>query len=116
MLEAGFDGFIGKPFRLEQVCACLAALLGVEFIYAAPEEKSPEEAEIDWRTVELPTGLVERLWEAAEFRQVTRLEGCFQEMEQLGGEAGRLAAHLRALRQQHDMDSLLALLEGLRDA
>jgi len=116
MLEAGFDGFIGKPFRLEQVCACLAALLGGEFIYAAPEEKSPEEAEIDWRTVELPTGLVERLWEAAEFRQVTRLEGCFQEMEQLGGEAGRLAAHLRALRQQHDMDSLLALLEGLRDA
>jgi signal transduction histidine kinase/CheY-like chemotaxis protein len=116
MLEAGFDGFIGKPFRLEQICACLAALLDAEFIYTPPDEVPPEEAEIDWRTVELPTGLVEQLWEAAEFRQVTRLESCFQEMEQLGEEAGRLAAHLRALRQQHDMDSLLALLEGLRDA
>jgi len=116
MLEAGFDGFIGKPFRLEQVCACLAALLEVEFIYAAAGDVPPEDAETDWRTVELPTDLLERLREAAEFRQVTRLENGFQEMEQLGGEAGRLAAHLRSLRQQHDMDSLLALLEGLRDA
>ena len=44
---------------------------------------------------------------------MTRMEACFREMEQLSGEAGRLAAHLRELRQQHDMGAILTLLEEM---
>ena len=34
--EAGFDHFIPKPFRFEQVCECLKRLLDVDFEYDSP--------------------------------------------------------------------------------
>ena len=114
-LEAGFDEFIGKPLRLEQVCDCLSRLLGVEFIQAEMKEDEVE-TPMDWSETKLPTELVESLCEAVEFRQVTKMEAYFQELQQLGDEAGRLAAHLRQLRKRHDMDSILEILRGMRHA
>ena len=111
VLTAGFDGFIGKPFRFEDVCRCLAELLQAEFIYDQEDGASPL-AE-DWSGLALPADLTVRLQEAAEFRQVTQLEACFRELEQLDPRAARLAAHLRGLRQRHDMDAILTLLEGI---
>ena len=63
--------------------------------------------------VQVPPALLERLVEATEFRQVTQLEAGLQELEQLGEEAHRLAAHLRALRQDLQMDEIEAILQTL---
>lgn len=41
-METGFDAFLGKPFRIEEVCACLQKLLTVEFDYADDSKKVDE--------------------------------------------------------------------------
>ena len=111
VVEHGFDGFIGKPFRFEQICRCLADLLAVEFTYAA--EPMEDTTPADWRGGQVPSGLMARLLEATEFRQVTQLEAGLQELEQLGEAARRLAVHLRGLRQELQLDEIQTVLESL---
>lgn len=113
MLGLGFDRFIGKPFRFEEVCLVLAELLGVEYLYAEDETGPERDDGADWRDIAVPAALVERLREAAEYRMVTQLEAALGELEGLGADQAGLAAQLRRLRQRHRMDALLALLDGL---
>ena len=40
-MESGFGEYLGKPFRFEEVCVCLAKLLRVEFEYEAEAEFWP---------------------------------------------------------------------------
>src|SRR6185436_8918197 len=42
-LAAGFDAFIGKPFRFEEVYDCLQRLLHVQFSYAENKPVAPQE-------------------------------------------------------------------------
>ena len=118
-LEAGFDAFVPKPFRFEQVCGVLADLLGVEFAYRddranAPAEAAQQTDEVDWSQIVLPADLLAQLRQAAELYDVTNLERHLQAVEQLDDPAPQLAAHLRALRQQLDMEGILAVLHQLR--
>ena len=112
-LDAGFDAFIAKPFDFDQVCSSMAELLEIEFEY----EQEPQEtasapaASTDWSQVEIPDTLRQELLQAAQLYSVTALEKGFKELEELGKEAAGLAAHLRQLRQQHDMETISALLE-----
>ena len=110
-LRAGFDGFLGKPFRFEAVCECLADQLGVEFERETPTASTEAAQRADWRDVELPATLLSRTEQAAELFNVTDLETCCQEMEQLGPEQRALAAHLRELRQRLDLDAIREILE-----
>ena len=111
-LESGFDDFLDKPFRFEQVCECLGEHLGVEFEYAEEEKEGDSVAEtVGWDGVRLPEELVANLTKAAKFYNVTQMEGYLKEMEGLGEESGRLAAHLRELRQQYDMEGIVQILE-----
>jgi ligand-binding sensor domain-containing protein/signal transduction histidine kinase/CheY-like chemotaxis protein len=111
-LRAGFDAFLDKPFRFEQVCACLAQLLEVEYEYG--EEKEKQKETVDWSGVEVPGGLHGRLVEAAETFSVTELEEYLKELEGLGEGQRRLAAHLRGLAQQHNMEGVLSALREVR--
>ena len=111
-LEMGFDGFIPKPFRTEQIYACLAELLGVEYEYVEPVE-AVEEAPLDLEGIVLPEALFSRLRQAAELSSVTELEKALGEVETLGPEAGRLARHLRGLSQDFKMDEILGILEQM---
>ena len=112
-LEAGFDAFLGKPFRREQVYACLAELLGVEFEYERPPAETGETAS-DLPTLVLPGALHARLWETADMSQVTAFERCLEEVRALGEAGQRLAVRLSELNQQYDREALLALLKGIR--
>ena len=116
-LAAGFDDFIDKPFRFEQICACLAEHLGVEYEYAEPADAGtlPVEA-VDWSQIELPADLHARLQGAAKVYSVTEIEDFLKEMEGLGEGQRRLAGHLRELRQKQDMDSILATLQTVPHA
>ena len=111
-LSSGFDAFIDKPFRFERICACLAELLGVEFEYGEAEEATTGVA--DWSHLSLPSDLHDRLREAAELYSVTEMEDYLREVEELGEEHRQLAAHLRDLKQGHDMESILKVLGGIQ--
>ena len=64
----------------------------------------------------LPVELVDKLKRAAEYYSVTQIEGLLTEMAELGDDAARLAAHLRELRQAHDMEGIVEVLEGVEGA
>ena len=116
-LAAGFADFLAKPFRFEQVCACLAEHLGVEYQYSPAATNQPtSEPSADWRDARLPSELLQRLQQAAELYSVTDIEEYLGEMEQLGEGPQRLATHLRSLRLQHDMESILRVLRQIQPA
>ena len=113
-LEVGFDDFIGKPFRFERICECLANLLHVEYEYAAVEtqltaETQPTES-LEVSNITLPEALFSRLQAAAEIYSVAELEACLDEIEQLGVDGQRLAVELRRLSQRYALDEILKIL------
>ena len=112
-LQAGFDDFIDKPFSFERICQCLAQHLGVGFEYGKEEGEVESEA-ADWSEVHLPGGLYAQLLEAAELYSVTELERHFGALEALGGGPQRLAAHLRGLRNRHDLEAILQVVQQVQ--
>ena len=52
--------------------------------------------------------------EAAKYYRVTDLEEYLREMENLGEEPQALAAHMRHLKQGHDMEAIIAILQDVQ--
>ena len=112
-IEAGFVDFIAKPFRFEQVAASLQKHLQAEFEYA--EGRKPEaEGAPDWGGLRLPGDLLANLRNATRLNNVTNIERCLKELEQLGEAPRRLAVHLRRLKQQFDMRAIGSILGELQ--
>ncbi|MDA1278253.1 MAG: response regulator, partial [Verrucomicrobia bacterium] len=113
--EKGFDAFVPKPFRFEQICECMAQHLGVAFEYESQTDEErkqqmpPEEAK-----VELPGDLLDRLKQAAEVYSVTEFEEHLSEMEVLGETERRVAEQLRELSRDVQIDEILRILAGVR--
>ena len=113
--EIGFDAFIPKPFRLEELCDCLENLLGVEYEYEAEESVVAEPSAYDnYSNLVLPQELLKRLKEAAEFSNVTNLEKNLSEVEKVGSEGASLARRLRELSHDLEMDQIIEILEQVK--
>jgi CheY-like chemotaxis protein len=106
--DAGFDDFIGKPFRFERICECLATLLEVEFDRGEPKESETETKEA--LDVSLPEELLLRLKRSAELHKVTELRAHLNEVGELGSEGQQLAQRLSELIRNHDMEAVLKIL------
>ncbi|MBE7504515.1 MAG: response regulator [Verrucomicrobiales bacterium] len=115
-LASGFDGFIGKPFRLEELLLCLKDLLKVEFEYeeAAEPVATGKLAPLRPGEVILPAGILGRLGEAARRYSATRLEACFVELDQGGETQRRVAAHLRRLVRAGDLEGVVNFVKEVR--
>jgi CheY-like chemotaxis protein len=113
-LEIGFDDFIDKPFRTEQVYACLAQLAGVEFELDAAEEKQAVREVPSVGDVKLPAELHSALVDAIKVHSVTQLQEVLVQIDQLGAEEKNLSAHLRQLAARFDMRGIQRLVESLR--
>ncbi len=113
-LEAGFDDFVPKPFRLDRLCESLARLPGVRFEYetAAPRESGAAEGLVlaDFR---LPQALWSQLQQAARLYRTTELKQRIAEVEALGQVAAPLAARLAVLNRAGKMQAILELLAPL---
>ncbi len=114
-LAAGFDAFIGKPFRFEEICDCMKRLLPVEFRYAEDKSEGGKAVEvIDPVAVTMSQGLRLQLKEAADRYSVTKLEKGFEELARLGEIEKRAAAYLRSLTQQGNFDGVAEFLEKVK--
>ena len=109
-LDAGFDAFVGKPFRREQIYACLADLLEVEYARTT----SVAEEVLETREWVLPTELHAALLEAAELQSVTEIEEYLQEVASLGEAGQHLAQRVRALLRSYDLEAVVELLRQVR--
>ncbi len=103
--QAGCDDFLAKPFRAERLYDCLQRQLGVAFLYKPGSEPAALPV-LNLGNIALPEELVTRLMMAAELHSATVLKNCLHEVEQLGTEGGRLAAHLREFLASYDMEMI----------
>ena len=111
-LDAGFDAFVEKPFRLEALYACLEQLLGAQYETAQPAAAPLPQ---DFSGMPLPADLRAGLRQAAEMYNVTALEGGLAQLAGLGTREGQLAAHLGTLVRSFDMEGVLKTLEKTVD-
>lgn len=114
-LKAGFDAFVGKPFRFEELCDCLYRLMDVEFEYADEDEKlalPPTPMDLDQLT--LPENILNLLQEAASRYSATRLEQCAAALEQSGESNRPVAAYLRRLANEEDFAAVEDLIKRIR--
>ena len=93
-LDEGFDGFVDKPFRAEQIYACLGELLGVEFEYSRTEARTARPPELV--RVEVPADLRKNLDSALKSHSISQLD---IELPRLAGSwRGSQAARLALVR------------------
>jgi len=111
-LQAGFDDFIGKPFRFERVCECLANLLKVKF--ETDEADEGEEQLLETPPVTLPEELLVQLKAAAKGYRVTELKDHLNEIEMVGLAGQKLAKRLSELILNYDMDAVLKILSEIK--
>ncbi len=96
-IQEGFDDFLGKPFRTEELMAILRRHLDVTFVdraEATPEDTDPAG---DQQSIQLPIDARERLQAALKIRSLTAITALGAELAQepataaAGKEIGRLA-------------------------
>ncbi len=108
IINAGCDEFIAKPFHPEQIYQCLQQQLNIDYVYQ--QAQSPDACQADFSQLQLAPDLQQRLYQAADFGAITALESCLSELEQLGAAEAKLAACLRQLADNYDMQALITLL------
>ena len=111
-LQVGFDAFLEKPFRLEDLYACLEQVLGVQYETTSSSAAAPA---VDFAGMPLPAALRAELRRAAEMHNVTALEGGLAQLAGLGAREGQLADCLGALVESLDLNGVLKTLEGTVD-
>lgn len=110
-MGAGFDGFLDKPLRAENVYALMAELLDIGFEYGEYEEASTVQK--PWNQVQLPDAIYNALVAAVETHSITELRNHLVALEALGDKFVPLAEHLRELSRQYDMDAVRSVLEDV---
>ena len=113
---AGFDAFIDKPLQVTQLYACLADLLGVEYVYeenldtaltSVSQSESPD--------FKLPPDLYEKLLHAVEMHSITDLRKHIDVIANMGSQGEPLAKKLSDLSRKYDMNAIKHLLNQFKD-
>ncbi len=113
-MSAGFHGFLSKPFRFPDVCACLKQLLDVEFEYGqAPPSVPGPLAASDPVAPALPRAVWEALKEAADRYSRTGLKRALEPLEAGDEQQRRAADYLRGLLESGDFERIGGFLEQM---
>lgn len=111
VLAAGVDGFIRKPYRPEEIYACMAEHLGVQYLYAdavaAPVEITPSESDLD-KLRELPLALRQTLEEASYRLEIDQIAAAIRTIAEIDASLGR------TLRYFADNYNYTPILDALR--
>jgi CheY-like chemotaxis protein len=105
-LKAGFDAFLAKPIRVEELCECLRRVAHLEFEYGPGSSPEADASAVHPREVILPVDMRQRLSEAAGRHSATQLERGLAELEQRGDRERRAAGHLRRLALRGDFEAV----------
>jgi len=116
MMTAGFDDFISKPFRFEEVYQCLAKFLQVEFEYEPTQPTSVTQEQptdqLDIAELSLPRDLYERLKDAAELNELTEMEHILNRLR-ADAQYRQLTQILDHLLMNYDIDGILMTLQEI---
>jgi CheY-like chemotaxis protein len=111
LFRAGVDAFISKPYRVDDIFACLHEYLKVEFIYQQPESQTlttPKPLSVEeFKT--LPVDLQTQLQSAAAMLDIEQTE---QVIAQIRAQNDVIAAGLQQYLQQMDFQAILNLCKS----
>ena len=112
-LEAGGDGFISKPFQIHRIFQALEDHLQSKFEYQEESQDTRPEVGLDGldlSVIQLETGLLARLKDAADLYSVTDLTRALEELKHQGEAEGQLASYLESLGKSFKMGEISKLL------
>ncbi|MFT5375146.1 MAG: signal transduction histidine kinase/ligand-binding sensor domain-containing protein [Candidatus Latescibacterota bacterium] len=116
-LAEGFDGYIDKPFRTEDIYASFAHLLGARFEMGPPVPKVgvvEQKRSANLEKFAVPQALYEKLEEAVKVHSVTQLNAVLGPLAELGEDGSLLADEFRALAKRFDMVGIGKVLGQVR--
>lgn len=112
-VDLGFDDFIGKPLRFQQITQCIERHLDVTFrtapVDALPSKTGPGPA--DAPAVALSAEVRQRLRAAAELNALTGIEAILEELRSVDRQTRAFADYLNQFLARYDRPGLLAALE-----
>jgi len=113
---AGFDLFISKPFRFDDIVYAVKNILGVELQLnknvITPAIKTRQDKHFSPK-LNLDQAFVQKLMQAAEYSQLTELESLLSQLEQHGSAGETIANHLKLLINTADLDGIVEYVEGV---
>jgi signal transduction histidine kinase/DNA-binding response OmpR family regulator len=124
-MREGVHGFIGKPFKREDLLGTLGRLLNIEFDYG--EELTPQQTfaetiqhqpgELSFSSIKLTEELLASLKNAASLGRMNELEKMLLEVEMLGFNGAKdFTMHLKALADRFDTEGIVEVLEKVEIA
>lgn len=114
-LGAGFDLFLGKPFREEELFERMGELLGLKWVHESPAEASAPSEPNDG-PVQLPQAILDELREVAKVGNIRRLRAVVESISGESDDGRRLEARLKPLIKLYRMAEIrecLRQVEGI---
>ncbi len=111
-LEAGFDDFLPKPFREDELFERLSRLMRIEWL--GTETEAIDEVEPggkDLEDLEIPMESLENLYSMALKGDVVALESGLDELEKTGSDGAVFAKAIRPLAKNYKMNDIRELLK-----
>ncbi len=111
--EDGFEHFLDKPLRAEELYACLSSLLSVEYEYEESTDETQDHS-AGWNRVSVTAELAAQLSGAAERQSLSELRQHIATLASLGTSEADLASHLDKLSRRFDMEAVKRVVQSLR--
>ncbi len=115
-MQMGFDAFISKPFKTEEILSVFEKLLNVEFNYKTNTEEvlEPVCKDLDWPALRIPDELKSRICDHAKLYNISQIESDAEELKILdGGKAKPLAEYLMKCLKTYDMEAIINSISKL---
>jgi signal transduction histidine kinase/DNA-binding response OmpR family regulator len=113
-IHAGFDLFISKPFRFDDISLAVNTLLGIqEQADHFPKEITTENYSIVNQSLTLQADFSEELLQAAEYGQLTVLKKLLIPLKKYGKKGEITANHLQLLIDSADLDGLIDYIKNI---
>ncbi len=111
MMDAGFDGYIRKPYKLQEIYYVLESKLGVEYTYEKVSSSRAYKAGIitEEELKNLPENLAVRMLGATERVDLDQL---LELIDEAGKESPGLSPKLRAMAKSYRYDELKKILKS----
>ncbi|WP_198262921.1 ATP-binding protein [sulfur-oxidizing endosymbiont of Gigantopelta aegis] len=119
-LQAGFDLFISKPFRFDEICYAVKHMLGVDLqIKSNSTNNTDKQASNEALDASIPAQLqldpilIKALVQATEYSQLSELKNLLKQLQQYGDDGKHVAKYLNRLINSADLDGIFQYVEAL---
>ncbi len=113
--NAGFDDFLLKPFKTEEIIGCIDKLLSLEWERENKDPSSNDDTtqKSDLSNIQLPEKLYVSLKNSADDFNLTQFSEALKELEQMGMEGAGLAREINEYLKTYDFISIQQVLEKI---